>query len=103
MTMEKAKQAEQATAAVGAKPKAKASGPLVYCGPSVKNVVKQFTVYSGADAVPAAVNEFLTKVPAAKGLMVPLDRFGKTRADLENPKSGAGLIFASVKAAIAKK
>lgn len=81
----------------------KATGPLVYCGPTVKNVVKQFTVYSSTAAVPAAVNELLTKIPAAKGMMVPIEKFAKTRADLENPKSSAGLIFAAVKAALEKK
>ena len=28
------------------------TGPVVYCGPSVKNTVKQFTVYSDGDALP---------------------------------------------------
>ena len=28
------------------------TGPVVYCGPSVKNTVKQFTVYSDGDTLP---------------------------------------------------
>ena len=32
------------------------TGPVVYCGPSVKNTVKQFTVYSDGDTLPDAVN-----------------------------------------------
>ena len=42
MSTAKAKQAEQAenTAEV------KATGPVVYCGPTVKNTVKQYTVYA---------------------------------------------------------
>ena len=37
------------------------TGPVVYCGPSVKNTVKQFTVYSDGDTLPDAVNDFLNK------------------------------------------
>lgn len=76
------------------------TGPVVYCGPSVKNTVKQFTVYSDGDALPDAVTDFLNRIPAARGLMVPIADFANTRAALENPKSGAGIIFASVKAAL---
>lgn len=76
------------------------TGPVVYCGPSVKNTVKQFTVYSDGDTLPDAVNDFLNKIPAARGLMVPIADFANTRAALENSKSGAGIIFAAVKAAL---
>lgn len=76
------------------------TGPVVYCGPSVKNTVKQFTVYSDGDALPDAVTDFLNRIPAARGLMVPIADFANTRAALENPKSGAGIIFATVKAAL---
>lgn len=69
------------------------TGPVVYCGPSVKNTVKQFTVYSDGDTLPDAVNDFLNKIPAARGLMVPIADFANTRAALENPKSGAGIIL----------
>ena len=66
----------------------------------VKNTVKQFTVYSDGDALPDAVTDFLNRIPAARGLMVPIADFANTRAALENPKSGAGIIFAAVKAAL---
>lgn len=69
------------------------TGPVVYCGPSVKNTVKQFTVYSDGDALPDAVADFLNRIPAARGLMVPIADFANTRAALENPKSGAGYYF----------
>lgn len=69
------------------------TGPVVYCGPSVKNTVKQFTVYSDGDALPDAVTDFLNRIPAARGLMVSIADFANTRAALENPKSGAGIIL----------
>ena len=37
----------------------KKDGPMVYCGPTVKNTVKQYTVYHDSKAVPDAVNRFL--------------------------------------------
>ena len=67
----------------------KKDGPMVYCGPTVKNTVKQYTV-----------NRFLDAVPMARGLLVPLDKFKDTRVALENPKSSAGILFAAVKAAL---
>ena len=76
------------------------TGPVVYCGPSVKNTVKQFTVYSDGDALPDAVTDFLNRIPAARGLMVPIADFANTRAALENHTSGAGYFFAAVKAAL---
>lgn len=53
----------------------KKDGPMVYCGPTVKNTVKQYTVYHDSKAVPDAVNRFLDAVPMARGLLVPLDKF----------------------------
>ena len=78
----------------------KKDGPMVYCGPTVKNTVKQDTVYHDSKAVPDAVNRFLDAVPMARGLLVPLDKFKDTRVALENPKSSAGILFAAVKAAL---
>ena len=78
----------------------KKDGPMVYCGPTVKNTVKQYTVYHDSKAVPDAVNRFLDAVPMARGLLVPLDKFKDTRVALENPKSSAGILFAAVKAAL---
>lgn len=79
----------------------KKDGPMVYCGPTVKNTVKQYTVYHDSKAVPDAVNRFLDAVPMARGLLVPLDKFKDTRVALENPKSSAGYSFLpAVKAAL---
>ena len=60
----------------------KKDGPMVYCGPTVKNTVKQYTVYHDSKAVPDAVNRFLDAVPMARGLLVPLDKFKDTRVAL---------------------
>lgn len=65
----------------------KKDGPMVYCGPTVKNTVKQYTVYHDSKAVPDAVNRFLDAVPMARGLLVPLDKFKDTRVLLRTPRA----------------
>lgn len=66
----------------------------VYCGPSVRNVAKQFTVYNGA--LPEALAEFLAKHPAARSLVVPVEQFAQTRKDLQIAGTPKDLIFQSV-------
>lgn len=95
---EKAKQTAQAAEST----EAKYHGPVVYCGPTVKNMVKQYTVFCDNEALPAVIKKFLANIPMAQELMVPLDDFAATRTALETPKSGAAIKYAAVKAAIEK-
>lgn len=46
--------------------------PCVYCGPSVRGVARQYTVYASGNT-PAALDEFVKQHPAAKNLLVPVD------------------------------
>ena len=39
------------------------TGPVVYCGPSVRGVARQYTVYAGT--IPAALADFIQAHPAA--------------------------------------
>ena len=65
MSTAKAKQAEQAENAA----EVKATGPVVYCGPTVKNTVKQYTVYADGDMLPDILgNECKPEIqPSTKG------------------------------------
>lgn len=56
--------------------------PCVYCGPSVRGVARQYTVYASGNT-PAALDEFVKQHPAAKNLLVPVERFAQTRKALE--------------------
>ena len=47
---------------------------IVYCGPSVRGIAKQYTVYHGR--LPAQLVTFLAKHPAAQSLCVPLNAPG---------------------------
>lgn len=67
------------TAAVTAAP-AKSTGTVVWCGPTVRGVARQFTPFTGG--VPQRVEEFIKKYPAAAGLCVPLKDFAKVRANI---------------------
>lgn len=54
--------------APGAEPKEEITFPenCVYCGPSVKGVAKQYTVYTGGN-IPAPLRDFVQQHPAARG------------------------------------
>lgn len=91
-----AENAEAVAPAVKAKPvKAAAPRTLVYCGPSVRNVVRQYTVFSGE--LPEALNSFLDKHPIARALLVPLDAFAETRSKLEVKGTAEAVLFAQIK------
>ena len=61
--------------------------PCVYCGPSVRGVARQYTVYASGNT-PAALDEFVKQHPAAKNLLVPVERFAQTRKALETARHG---------------
>lgn len=63
----------------------------VYCGPSVKGVARQYTVYSGG--LPEAVKGFIDKHPIASQLIVPVSKFPEMRTELETKGSRAMLIY----------
>lgn len=69
--------------------------PCVYCGPSVRGVARQFTVYSGE--LPVALKAFLQKHPAARGLVVGMDAFAKTRSRISLPGTAEQILFNKIK------
>ena len=93
--------AEQATAEpVAAEPaaddaKQAETGTRVYCGPSVRNVARQYTVYAGE--IPDALREFIRKHPAAGGLLVPVEKFAETRRKLEAKGTAEAVLYNKVK------
>lgn len=67
---------------------------LVYCGPTVRGVAKQYTVYHGR--LPAALVTFLAKHPAAQCLCVPLEDFAKTREGLNTKGSPQATLYKTI-------
>lgn len=88
--------AERQGAAVEAAPVEQAeTGTLVYCGPSVRNVARQYTVYAGK--IPEELCEFIGKHPAAGGLLVPVEKFAETRRRLETKGTAEAVLYNKVK------
>lgn len=69
--------------------------PCVYCGPSVRGVARQYTVY--AASIPAALEEFVKNHPAAKSLLVPVERFAETRKRLETAGTAEAILYNKIK------
>lgn len=89
MTKEKETVRQQA-AAPARKPEA-----VVYCGPSVRGIAKQYTVYN--NGTPKALDDFIKAHPAAGNLLVPTKNFANMRRALEKKGSPENIIFESVK------
>ena len=71
------------------------SGSFVYCGPSVRGVARQYTVFNGG--LPEMVKDFAAKHPIAKTLIVPVDRFADMRRKLETKGTAEALIYKKLK------
>lgn len=67
----------------------------VYCGPSVRGVARQFTVYAGA--LPEALQEFIKLHPAASGLVVPMEAFATARRRVETPGTAENILYNKIK------
>ena len=72
------------TAKKQTKPAAEA-GTLVYCGPTIPGVAKQFTSYQGG--IPEALAAAQKQTPVLGGLTVPLDQLPEAMRQLRQ-KSG---------------
>ena len=67
----------------------------VYCGPSVRGVARQYTVYAGG--IPAALAEFIKAHPAAKGLLVSTERFAQVRSNLGKSGTAEAILYQKIK------
>ena len=94
---EKAKEAKKPEKAKGkATPKAeKADTPMVYCGPSIRGVARQYTVFNGD--MPEMLKQFIEEHPIARMLIVPTAEFAEMRRKLETKGSSESVIFKEVK------
>lgn len=50
--------------------------PVIYTGPTIKNVIKQYTVFKSV--LPASVEEKSNELPAIKQLIVPVSKLRET-------------------------
>lgn len=74
------------------------SVPVVYCGPSIKGVARQYTVY--ANELPEQLKALMERIPAARGLVVRVDDFARTRKNLEIPGTAEAILYEAVQKGI---
>lgn len=68
----------------------------VYCGPTVRGVAHQFTVY--ADGImPEMLQDFLKKNPAAAGLVVAVNAFADIRRRIETKGTAENILYHKIK------
>ncbi len=65
-----------------------ATGPVVYCGPTIPGVAVQYTTYT--NGTPAALAEAIKEKPVLGGLVVPLDQLPEVRRQFH---AGAGRYY----------
>ena len=67
---------------------------VVYCGPTVRGVAKQFAVYQ--NGVPMHLRTLGERIPEVRALTVTLDKFAATRQALQNGDSTQSLLYARI-------
>ena len=85
------KKSTKTTEKAGAKEREK----VVYCGPTVRGVAKQYTVYAGG--MPQELEDFIKKHPEAANLVVPVERFTQTRKRMENAGTAEAILYRKIK------
>lgn len=76
----------------------KAEGKKVYCGPTIRGVANQYTVFEGG--IPAKLEEQAAKSAAIKALIVPLEKFAATRERVERHGTAENILFQKAQAAL---
>lgn len=69
--------------------------PCVYCGPTVPNVARQYTVYSYG--IPKELVAFIQEHPAARGMLVSVERFPEMRKRLDTPSSAQAVLYKKIR------
>lgn len=67
---------------------------MVYCGPTVRNLIRQYFISEG---IPEYMNKFLEEHPIARSLFVPIEKFPETRVKLETKGSREYLLYNKLK------
>lgn len=69
----------------------KGVGTVVYCGPSVPGIAKQFTFYT--NGLPASLAAAIREYPPMEGLLVPLDRLPEAMKALNGQRGHIYRLF----------
>ena len=74
--------------------------PCVYCGPTVRGVVRQYTTFQGG--IPDALGDFIKEHPAARRLIVSTAQFPAMRRRLDTPGTAEAKLYKQVKELLGK-
>ena len=89
---------ETAAAEEKTEAKAEAKETVVYCGPSIRGVVRQGTVLTGG--IPELLAEFVKEHPIVETLIVPIERFAEVRGKVETAGTAEAILYKQIKAEI---
>ncbi|MBQ9090937.1 MAG: hypothetical protein IJY52_01540 [Anaerotignum sp.] len=73
---------------------------LVYCGPDIPRVVKQYSVFT--DGLPDRLTQIADEIPSIRALIVPVKDVAATRIELQTQGSAKHNIFMKAKKEIEK-
>lgn len=73
--------------------------PCVYCGPSIKGVARQYTIYQGG-GLPEALRAFVEDHPEVLPLIVSIGKFPAMRKRLDTPGTPEARLFKRIKGAL---
>lgn len=68
--------------------------PFVYVGPTVRNKIKQYTVYIGG--APKILTELIEQVPAINALFVSVDKLQECKKQLQDKASVLSVMYQHV-------
>ncbi len=83
---------KKTTAAQEAQTPAEAVGAVAYCGPTVKGIAPQYTVF--VDGLPEKLKEKVEQVPLLNALIVPLDKLAETRVKIDQEGTRENILYA---------
>lgn len=68
--------------------------PIVYCGPSLFNILPQFTVFN--NGIPQHLKEHIEKCPAIQELIVPVSELQACRKSIEKQGSKENTMYSQI-------
>ena len=63
---------------------AKTTEPVVYLGPAIPRLISHGTVFSDGK-IPAYLEAMAKKIPAIRGLIIPVSRYAEAAKELRSP------------------
>ncbi len=75
--------------------------PCVYCGPSIRGVTRQYTIYQGG-GLPDPLKEIIKEYPKIKELIVPAGEFQAMRRRLDTPGTPEANLYKAIREALTR-